>query len=113
MVRTCATTLAGSLEVGLDNGKTLEVDDVVLATGYRVDIRRIAWIDPSLLQQIELSDGFPVLDPAMQSSVPGLYFTSMAATRDFGPFMGFTVSVAATTRMLGRALTQPDLDLVV
>lgn len=104
----CEVDAAGTLRVSLASGRSLEVDDVVLATGYRVDIRRIAWLDPELLRQIDLNDGFPALDTAMQSSVPGLYFTSMAAARDFGPFMGFTVSVAGMTRLLGRAMAERD-----
>jgi hypothetical protein len=43
-----------------------------------------------LVDEIDQADGFPVLDEGFQSSVPGLYFTGFAATRDFGPFYGFT-----------------------
>lgn len=100
----CEAGPDGVLRVGLASGATVEVDEVVLATGYRTDIRRIEWIDPELLGRIRLLDGIPALDTGMQSSVPGLYFTSMAAARDFGPFMGFTVSVAGTTRLLGRVM---------
>ena len=103
-----ASTLAAddSLQVELASGDRLAIDDVVLATGYRVDLDRLDWLDRGLRDSIATTDGFPVLDRALQSSVPGLHFTSMAATRQFGPFMAFTVSVAPMTRVLGRALAE-------
>jgi hypothetical protein len=52
-----------------------------------------------------VEDGFPVLDEHFQTSIPGLYITSMPATRDFGPFFAFTVSVRTSARLIGQALT--------
>ena len=45
-------------------------------------------------------DTFPVLDEDFQSSVPALYFTGFAATRDFGPFFGFTKGCPAAASLL-------------
>lgn len=109
-VRSCQVSDTGALRITLDSGQKLEVDQIVLATGYKVDVRRIGWIDPTLLGQIELVDGYPKLDVSLQSSVSGLYFTSMAASRDFGPCMAFTVSAPAAARMLGRTLAQARRD---
>jgi hypothetical protein len=53
---------------------------------------------------MQLKDGYPVLDKHLQSSVPGVFFTSMAATQAFGPFFAFTVSVVASTRIIGSFL---------
>ena len=38
------------------------------------------------------SDGLPDLDDGFQTSVPGLFVTSLPATAHFGPFFGFTVA---------------------
>ena len=43
-----------------------------------------------------------MLDEHFQTSVPGLYITSLAATRDFGSFLAFTVSVRAQAKIIGR-----------
>ena len=43
-----------------------------------------------------------MLDEHFQTNVPGLYVTSLAATRDFGAFLGFTVSVRAQAKIIGR-----------
>jgi FAD-dependent urate hydroxylase len=56
-----------------------------------------------LVDDLELADGFPVLDEHFQSSVPGLFVTGFPATRDFGPFFGFVrgCPVAATLTVAG------------
>jgi thioredoxin reductase len=95
---------SGGLAAKLDNGRTLLVDHVILATGYRVQIERVPFLS-GLLEPPAVEDGFPVLDEHFQTSIPGLYITSMPATRDFGPFFAFTVSVRTSARLIGRALT--------
>jgi hypothetical protein len=82
----------------------IQVDRVIFATGYKVDMARVPFLDPDLLDRLELDDGFPRLDPGFQSRVPGLFVTSMPATRDFGAFLAFTVSVRAATLVTGRAI---------
>jgi cation diffusion facilitator CzcD-associated flavoprotein CzcO len=94
----------GSLQVTLDNGCLMETDHVLFATGYKADLSRLPLLDSSLLKAIDASEGYPVLDPHFQSSVPGLYFSSFLAVRDFGPFMAFTVSATMAARVIGRAL---------
>ena len=59
---------------------------------------------PVAIDQIEISNGFPVLDPTFQMSAPGLYATSMMATRDFSSLFAFTVAVRASSRVIGDAL---------
>ena len=80
--------------VALDDGKVLTVDQVVLATGYKVDLARVPFLASGLRARLQVRDGFPVLDEHFETSIPGLYVTSLAATRDFGSFLAFTVSVA-------------------
>jgi len=44
------------------------------------------------------------VDEHFQSNIPGLFFTSMCAMQDFGPFFAFTVSVRASAALIGAAL---------
>src|SRR5262249_31228537 len=89
-VKDCVVRPDGELRIGLRGGPTLDVDHVILATGYRVDLSRIPCIArSSFWPQLVTEDGFPVLDDDFQSSVPGLYFSGLPAARDFGPFFGF------------------------
>jgi hypothetical protein len=90
------------MDVMLDSGEVLVVDHLVFATGYKVDMARVPFLADGLLSSLEMQEGFPVLDEHFQTSVPGLYVTSLAATRDFGSFLGFTVSVRASAKIIGR-----------
>ena len=96
---------ADSVVVSLDNGKTLEVDQIILATGYRVELAREPYLrDPSIANALKVEEGFPVLDDQFQSDIPGLYFTGQTATRDFGPFFGFGIGCPAAAWVIGNAL---------
>lgn len=105
---TCEEGPDGSLGVTLSNGERLEVDHVILATGYRVRIEQVPFLARgNLLPRLETRDGFPVLDTHFQTNIPGLFITSMAAAQDFGPFFGFTISVRASARLIAQAVRSP------
>src|SRR5690606_20690500 len=93
------------IALALDRGARVETDYVLFATGYRVDLARVPFlIESGLVSRIEVKNGFPCLDTAMQSSMDGLYFTSLPATQDFGAFFGFTVSARTSSRLIGDDL---------
>jgi hypothetical protein len=97
----------GALAVTLDGGARLIVDDVIFATGYKVDMARIPLMaGGNMLADVETRNGFPVLSERFETSVPGLYITSMPATHDFGPFFAFTIAVRMSARVIGEALVQ-------
>ena len=99
----------GELEAELSNGEKLKVDQIVLATGYKVDIARLPYLAGNLLGRLETRNGFPVLDDHFETSIPGLFITSMPATQDFGPFFGFTISVRISAKLIcGRLTATPD-----
>ena len=75
--------------LGLTDGTRLTADFVVFASGYRADIGRVPYLEP-LLGDLAVTDGFPQLTEGFETTVPGLYVTGFASTRDFGPFYGFT-----------------------
>ena len=103
-VTACKESPNGELEVSL-NGSTLAVDQIVLATGYKVKVEQIPLLaNGNLLAQLETQNGFPLLDEHFQSNIPGLFFTSMCATQDFGPFFAFTAAVRTSARLIGSAL---------
>jgi len=102
----CAERDNGELVVVLSNGETVHIDQIVLATGYKVDITRLPILSRNLLEQLETRNGFPVLDDHFETSIPGLFMTSMPAMQDFGPFFGFTVSVRTSAKLIGERLVQ-------
>lgn len=85
--------------VTLSNGERLAVDQVVFASGYEVNLRKVAYLG-GVLDRIEMAGGFPVLGEAFDSSLEGLYLAGFLSTRDFGPFFGFVTGSPATARLI-------------
>lgn len=101
----CDELPSGELAVALDGGACLAVDDVIFAMGYKVDMARIPLLaNGDLLAGLETRNGFPVLSEHFESSLSGLYITSMPAGQDFGPFFGFTVAARTSAKIIGAAL---------
>jgi FAD-dependent urate hydroxylase len=91
------------LAVRLSDSDSIEVDRVVFASGYRAQLHRVPYLEP-LIGEIDVSDGFPVLDESLRTNLPGLYVTGFSATRDFGPFFGFVKAVPASATLIVRDL---------
>jgi hypothetical protein len=92
--------------VRLSNGKDLTVDHVVFASGYKADLGRVPYL-AGVRERVQLTDGFPALDEGFGASLPGLYVSGFAATRDFGPFFGFVkASPAAASLIVQDLLTR-------
>jgi cation diffusion facilitator CzcD-associated flavoprotein CzcO len=102
------STRPGVLELALSNAVELEVDYVVIACGYGIDLARVPYLS-GVLDDIETADGFPVLDESFQTTLDGLYITGYPATRDFGPFFGFVRGApAAATVIVGDVLAHSE-----
>ena len=109
LVGRCGATDDDRFDVTLSDGTRLEVDRVVLATGYRVDVARIPFLTAgNVFAELETNDGYPTLSEQMESTVPALYFTSSCAMADFGPFFGFTVAVRTAAHLVGAAVSHRD-----
>jgi hypothetical protein len=89
----------GPVTLTLSDGSDLEVDHVVLASGYVADLDRVPWL-AGVRDRVSVTDGFPDLSEGFETSLPGLYLTGFAATRDFGPFYGFTKGCASSARLV-------------
>jgi cation diffusion facilitator CzcD-associated flavoprotein CzcO len=85
--------------VRLSDGTRLAPDRIVFATGYRAEVTNVPYLPP-----LASKNGFPVLDAAMQASVPGLYLPGFTATQDFGPFFGFVKGAPAAATLIARDL---------
>ncbi len=90
-----AETAGNSVKLELSDGTKEQVDYVVLATGYKVDLSRWHILDSSLLQRIERrSDGYPVLDTNLQTSVQGLYMAGVIGEKTLGPTLRFVTGTS-------------------
>ena len=87
-----------SVTLTLSDGTSLEVDHVVLASGYVADLARVPYL-AGVLDQVSVTGGFPDLSPGFETTLPGLSVTGFASTRDFGPFYGFTKGCASSAKI--------------
>lgn len=99
-----ATPRGDDLVLRLDDGSTREVDHLLLATGYRIDLTRYSFLAPELVSQLHTRGGSPVLAAGFESSVRGLHFLGAPAGRSFGPVMHFVCGTWASARGLTRAV---------
>jgi len=93
-----------TLQDGSGNDKSHVTDHVVAATGYRVDLNRLAFLGEKIRARIKTVESAPVLSQCFESSVPGLYLTGLASAPSFGPVMRFVFGVEYTARTLARRL---------
>jgi thioredoxin reductase len=96
------------LELTDRNGQQerVEADHVIAATGYQVDLRRVAFLDAKLHAHIRKTGTAPALSASFQSSVPGLYFVGVSAANSFGPLMRFAFGARFTARRLAGHLAR-------
>ena len=84
----------GAVRLALAGGEagpetTVETDHVICATGYRTDVDRLTFLEPSLRTGLRTVGGAPALSHGFESSAPGMYFAGIAAAVTFGPLMRF------------------------
>lgn len=87
-----------------NGNQTVVADHVIAATGYRVDLERLQFLDPALRGRIQTIEGAPALSDTFESSVPGLYFIGVSAASTFGPLMRFACGADFTARHLSSHL---------
>ncbi|KAB1146650.1 SidA/IucD/PvdA family monooxygenase [Streptomyces luteolifulvus] len=88
------------------DGRTevLAADHLLLATGYRVDVDRLGFLAPELRREIRTFRGAPRLSSGFESSVPGLFFTGLAAAPTFGPVLRFVAGTGFAARRVARSV---------
>jgi FAD-dependent urate hydroxylase len=88
--------------------REIDVDQVVAATGYKLDLGRLDYLDPTLNAAIarEGSTEFPLLDGSFETSVPGLFIVGMASAPTFGPVMRFMFGAKHTAPEVARRLVK-------
>jgi thioredoxin reductase len=84
--------------------KKIVTEHVIAATGYRVDLERLKFLNPEIRSKLETVESSPVLSPTFESSVRGLYFVGVAAANSFGPVMRFAFGAAFAARTVARTM---------
>jgi thioredoxin reductase len=101
------------LKLRMTDGATESVDRVVLATGYRIDVKKYLILDPSLRQEIKTQNGYPLLTTGLETSVKGLYMAGVVAEKTLGPTLRFVVGTAnASPRLVSAFTGKPPIRLL-
>jgi len=90
--------------------KTLAVEHVIAASGYRADLRRLLFLSEDIRDRLRSINHTPILSSTFQSSVPGLYFVGSAAANSFGPLLRFVCGAQFTSRVLTAHIARTGLD---
>ncbi len=96
------------LKVRAADGSEREIvtEHVIAATGYKVDMERLKFLNPEIRSKIQILSGSPVLSSNFESSVDGLYFGGVAAANSFGPVMRFAFGAGFAARTITSALAK-------
>ena len=88
------------------DGKQQEIvaDHVIAATGYKVNMERLKFLNPAIRSRVKTLQGSPVLSSNFESSVPNLHFVGIAAATSFGPVMRFAFGAGFTARKLAQSM---------
>ncbi len=100
-----------NLELALRGGgtKALTADHVIAGTGYRVDMRRLAFLGQEILDRLNCIDHTPRLSRRFESSIPGLFFVGTAAANSFGPMMRFAYGANFAAKRLTEYLSHSQM----
>src|SRR5580698_230572 len=101
-----ATAAGSQLRLKLDDGTDRLIDHALLATGFRVDVRRHQFLAPAIVQRLEIVNGYPVLKPGLECSIPGLHFVGKPAAWSFGPLLGFVSGTDFASNELVRSVSR-------
>jgi cation diffusion facilitator CzcD-associated flavoprotein CzcO len=87
--------------------RTAKFDHIIAATGFRVDVDAMRFLSPALRRSVARTDStWPALGSWFDSSVPGLYFTGLAAAATYGPVMRFVCGTGFAARRLSAAVAR-------
>ena len=81
-------------------------DHVIVATGYKVDLRRLPFLNEAVFSRIRCFEHAPVLSANFEASIPGLYFLGLASANSFGPMMRFAYGADYTARKIARHIVR-------
>lgn len=99
------------LELSNGDARKLTFDHVIAATGYRVNVHRLTFLNESLRDQIATVQDTPILTSNFESSVAGLYFVGPSAANSFGPVQRFAVGAKFAARRVSRHLARQRIDV--
>jgi Pyridine nucleotide-disulphide oxidoreductase len=88
----------------LTDGTEREVDQVLIACGYRFDLDRLSFLSPDIRARIATHNGWPVIDRFFRSTDSNLFFVGYAAEHRFGPLSRFVLGAEFAALRVRQAI---------
>lgn len=101
---TAASCDEGAVRLTLTDGRRLEFDRVLLGTGYRFRLDRLALLSPELRSRIRVADGWPILDHAFRTTEPSVRLVGYPAEGRYGPLARFVLGVPFTANRIATTV---------
>lgn len=103
-----AAPSGGGVRLTLDGPSTttMEVDHVIVGTGFRPKVDELTFLAEDLRIRIAVADGYPLLSRASEATVPGLYFAGALASASLGPSQRFIAGTHRSVPQLARAVAR-------
>jgi thioredoxin reductase len=95
-----------SLRAADGTERKIVTEHIIAATGYKVDLERLKFLNAEIRSQLKTVGGSPSLSSSFESSVPGLYFVGVAAANSFGPVMRFAFGAGFAARRVTQAMAK-------
>ncbi len=88
----------------LSDGTTREVDACIVACGFEFRRDGLTVLAPEVRSQIEIQDGWPVLDRSFRTSVPQISLVGFPAEGRFGPLSRFVEGADFAAQRVAESL---------
>ncbi|MDQ6418362.1 NAD(P)-binding domain-containing protein [Paenibacillus sp. LHD-117] len=91
------------LHLQLSNGNVAAADHVIVASGFKIDLERLAFLDNSMKSDIVREEGynqFPKLNRHFESNLKGLYFAGPLTSHSHGPTFRFILGLEKTAKTI-------------
>ena len=86
--------------------KTIVTDHLIAGTGYKIDLRKLDFLNDALRAEIKQVANTPVLSTHFETSAKGLYVIGPASMNNFGPLVRFVHGARYTARRIATHLGQ-------
>lgn len=104
----CAEIREGKLHIQATaadgTARTIVTDHLITGTGYKIDLRKLAFLPPDLRREIRQVANTAVLSSNFETSVRGLYVIGPASMNNFGPLVRFVHGARYTARRIAPHL---------
>ena len=110
-VSSAQTAPNGSIHVLLSDGRSREVDHILLGSGYQVDVARYPFMDADLVSRLDMVSAYPLLRRGLESNVSGLHFAGAPGAWSFGPLTRFVAGTWYSSTQIARAIARDKVAL--